>query len=157
MLLSHECYCMNPTPYSRLFTLLLCLAEQLKPDLSSAALLPCKTWLRFHFETESDSCCPASSNVSSSADTKEVHQDKHFRNSKAFYFYICTCMISATGLDGVLLSQFDICTWLNLFYILILYYSTTFWIQLFTQLHFLYVTDIVKMLYPNMQYFLISL
>lgn len=59
--------------------------------------------------------------------------------------------------DGVLLSQFDICTWLNLFYILILYYSTTFWIQLFTQLHFLYVTDIVKMLHPNMQYFLISL
>lgn len=99
VLLSHECYCMNPTPYSLLFALLLCLAEQLKPDLSSAALLPCKTWLRFHFETESDSCCPASSNVSSSADTKEDYQDKHLRDSKAFYFYICTCMVSATGID----------------------------------------------------------
>lgn len=38
----------------------------------SLALLPCKTWLHFHSGTESDFCCPASSNASSSANTEQV-------------------------------------------------------------------------------------
>lgn len=42
-------------------------AQQLKPELDTPALLPGRTWLHFHSETESNSWCPASRSVSSSA------------------------------------------------------------------------------------------
>lgn len=57
----------KPDSLQSLLISLLCLAQQLKPELDTAALLPCKTWLHFHSETGSDSWCPASRNVSSSA------------------------------------------------------------------------------------------
>ncbi len=108
VLMPHACYCMNPTPSSLLLTSLLCLAEQLKPDLSWLGLLPCKTWLHFHSETESDSCCPASSNVSSSGKTKKINQDKNISiYTRAWYIRIRQS------------SSFTVwatCTWLFPFY-----------------------------------------
>lgn len=69
-------------------------SQQLKPELSGPGLLPCKTWLRFHSETESDSCCPASSNVSSSGKTnkEQLTQTNPIQDGDDLFCIMSSCV-----------------------------------------------------------------